>query len=935
MPPFSSLPSCRPTANHWLARGAWLTSAAVIGSLLISGPAFASPTVTHVTDRAGVAAAFANGDSVIELDDSVNHWFANDPNGAPSTPAGSDVTLDLHGNYLPLDQIRVGDNATLTVTDSTLAAGANPSNSDGLHIDASNLASPHAGGIEIGAGATMRLDHVFVVATGGAGGAGIGSAEQDSIGAGRLVLTNFAFVEATGGDGGAGVGGGLDAVAVATTVDSSQLSATGGLRGAGVGSGSGGSGGALTTASSSTAPDAGYTQRASIDAVGGAGGAGIGGGLGANGFTVDLNGSAYASAQEGDAAGTTSDPASAVGFGQDASDAFGALSIEANAFLDIPEDRTLRVPTGSTVQNDGFINLSGSITGSGTVANAGGIYPQSSTASVTGVTVSGLNYDLTVDPNGGTLTGLSSEHLYTRYLDTNALGRPTAAQAGSGFQGWNTQADGAGDDPDARSLQEMAGLSLGQPVPLTIYATYSVTAQITAGSLPGAGLNAPYDQPLPVTGTGTYLYFVDAYDLEGNPIPGLPAGLTMDVHTGRVTGTPTQAGTYTFVAEVGSGYNWTRRSMTLRVAGAPIIATSAVPDGSAGNPYSTQLVASGEGEKEFSIASGSIPSGLTLSRVGLLSGIPTAAGMSTFTVHTTSTFGSTDRTFTITVATAAATGPAPNSNSPAPAPAPAPAPPALSAVPRTTVKFGHQLNIAVGTSSTLPVVYSTRDALPKGITLNRASGLLSGVPGEVGIFTATITATNSAGSASTKVVVVVPELQNLLHAKPVTPTEVGAGTVPVQVTGLKKGERWRLQIDGKTVRTGTVNRSGVLTTSVHLKQGTHDTVHRIALSTNRAVKDPATRAATEITVSSLVAKKHLAGAVSTDKSGHVQVLVTKLAPRERVALKDKGRTVAKGIANAAGRFTYVAKKLGKGIHHLTIQGGAAGRVGTVTVHSHR
>src|ERR1700712_611220 len=91
---FSPLPSCRPSAQRRIAAGAVLTSAAVVGGLLIAGPASASPAVTHVTTRAGVFTAFANGSPVVELDASVNAWQANDPNGVPVTPAGSDVTLD-------------------------------------------------------------------------------------------------------------------------------------------------------------------------------------------------------------------------------------------------------------------------------------------------------------------------------------------------------------------------------------------------------------------------------------------------------------------------------------------------------------------------------------------------------------------------------------------------------------------------------------------------------------------------------------------------------------------------------------------------------------------------------------------------------------------------------------------------------------------------
>ncbi|MGG6496439.1 UNVERIFIED_CONTAM: putative Ig domain-containing protein, partial [Bacteroidetes bacterium 56_B9] len=71
---------------------------------------------------------------------------------------------------------------------------------------------------------------------------------------------------------------------------------------------------------------------------------------------------------------------------------------------------------------------------------------------------------------------------------------------------------------------------------MTIYATYAVAPKFTSTSLPGAGLNQPYDQALPVTGGGTYYSYVVDYDNDGNPLPGLPAGLTLS-STGHLTGT--------------------------------------------------------------------------------------------------------------------------------------------------------------------------------------------------------------------------------------------------------------------------------------------------------------------------------------------------------------------------------------------------------------
>ena len=67
----------------------------------------------------------------------------------------------------------------------------------------------------------------------------------------------------------------------------------------------------------------------------------------------------------------------------------------------------------------------------------------------------------------------------------------------------------------------------------------------------------------------------------------------------------------------------------------PLITLSpaTVPAGTAGNPYSVQFTATGlTAPFTFSLASGTLPTGLTLSSAGLLSGTPTALGPFNFTI---------------------------------------------------------------------------------------------------------------------------------------------------------------------------------------------------------------------------------------------------------------------------------------------------------------
>ena len=82
----------------------------------------------------------------------------------------------------------------------------------------------------------------------------------------------------------------------------------------------------------------------------------------------------------------------------------------------------------------------------------------------------------------------------------------------------------------------------------------------------------------------------------------------------------------------------------------PKITTDSLSDGTVGEPYSAKLQATGN-NITWSVASGNLPTGLTLeSNTGTISGTPTAAGTSTFTVTAENSAGSASKKFTIQIA---------------------------------------------------------------------------------------------------------------------------------------------------------------------------------------------------------------------------------------------------------------------------------------------
>jgi subtilisin family serine protease len=172
---------------------------------------------------------------------------------------------------------------------------------------------------------------------------------------------------------------------------------------------------------------------------------------------------------------------------------------------------------------------------------------------------------------------------------------------------------------------------------------------ITTNTVPNGTVNTPYSTT--VTASGGVIPY--SWSITSGS---LPAGLSLAAGSGAVSGTPTGAGTSTFTLQVTDTNGMTgSKAFTITVssgAGAPAITTSTLPNGTVNTPYSTTVTASGGViPYSWSITSGSLPAGLSLAAgSGAISGTPTGAGTSTFTLQVTDTNGMTgSKAFTITI----------------------------------------------------------------------------------------------------------------------------------------------------------------------------------------------------------------------------------------------------------------------------------------------
>lgn len=282
----------------------------------------------------------------------------------------------------------------------------------------------------------------------------------------------------------------------------------------------------------------------------------------------------------------------------------------------------------------------------------------------------------------------------------------------------------AGTSTFTLQVADSASATDTQSLSITVSATG--TLAVTTTAFPVAVVGSGFSGTLLATGgTAPYVWSI----ISG----GLAGGLTLDTATGVISGTPTAAGTSTFTAQVTDAASLTATaSLSITTQASLVVSTTSLADGQVGVAYSQTLAATGGVTPyTWSVTSGSLPAGLTLnSSTGVISGTPTAAGTSTFTVQVTD-----DADYTATASLSITVG-------------------GTLAVSTTSLSGG---TVGVAYSQTLastggvsPVTWSIiSDALPSGLALNSSTGVVSGTPTAAGTSTFTVQVTDDADRTAT------------------------------------------------------------------------------------------------------------------------------------------------------------------------------------------
>ena len=208
----------------------------------------------------------------------------------------------------------------------------------------------------------------------------------------------------------------------------------------------------------------------------------------------------------------------------------------------------------------------------------------------------------------------------------------------------------------------------------------------------------------------------------------LPAGLSVDVGTGLISGSPPGQGSYAFnvVASnfIGPGTQQVVLTVTGGASSLPAISSATTASGAAGTAFSYQIAAS---NNPTGFSALSLPVGLLFdSTSGLIYGTPTTEGVYSVPVYATNGSGSTAAELTITIAQASAPTLAST----------------LTASATQEVAFTYQIP-----ASGLVSIYSAF-GLPSGLAVNPATGVISGTPTTTGTYSVVVAAANETGSAS-------------------------------------------------------------------------------------------------------------------------------------------------------------------------------------------
>ncbi len=233
-----------------------------------------------------------------------------------------------------------------------------------------------------------------------------------------------------------------------------------------------------------------------------------------------------------------------------------------------------------------------------------------------------------------------------------------------------------------------------------------------------------------------------------NLVGTLPPGLVFDPTTGIISGTPNEPGTFSNldISVVDSAGDTGSLTVSITTVNMIDIYGDGLPKGRLTDAYNTGFVVNGgSGTQMWSITSGTLPAGLSISgTTGVISGTPTATGTSLLQISVTDASGTATDAVTLTVM-----------------------PILAAAITLTELEVGEPCDVSpVVTNSVGTIAWSViSGSLPPGLSLNALTGEISGTPSAAGSSTFSLKITDQTQSVTlSKTVTVASEVT--LYADP-------------------------------------------------------------------------------------------------------------------------------------------------------------------------
>jgi len=433
------------------------------------------------------------------------------------------------------------------------------------------------------------------------------------------------------------------------------------------------------------------------------------------------------------------------------------------------------LPTGLSINTSSGV-VSGTPTASGSF--------QGAVSLTSGVVVNSFTYSLTIAPPPGTPVISSAGTL--------------SATAGTAISAYTVAASNSPTSFNVDVAALPPGLTLNNSVvtaPVisgtpTVAGTYTIS--LSGNNATGTGtvknlvITVAPAGPVPVVG-GTLAQSAPvnqafSYQIVASEAPAfysavpLPLGLALNPLSGVISGTPTVPGVYAITLRA-TNNNGTSEpaTLTLTLGSLSVISSAVAANGGVGVPFSYQITASNS-PASYNVSG--LPAGLAVNATtGLISGTPTTTATTAVSVSANNSAGPGPvATVTFTIGNI----------------------PVISSASSASGTAGTAFTFNVTASNSASSFAAT--GLPSGLSINAASGVISGTPSTAGTFTATITAANASGtSAPANLVLTIAAASSGGGGSSVGGSSGGGGTPATPAPVIVSAPASQSAIEGATV----------------------------------------------------------------------------------------------------------------------------------------